>query len=84
MMSREGEGDPAWDSSKYNQIQVNEMEAFLDQYFANGSTDPFFTCIALGAVHALYSPPYIYISIGSKSRAHTYRTTWTYCSRLMS
>ncbi len=56
IISRKGEGDAAWDSTKYNQILVNETEAFLDEYLANGSTDPFFTYIALGAVHAPHFP----------------------------
>jgi len=61
IISRTGEGDPTWDSTKYNQILVNETEAFLEEYLASGSTDPFFTYVALGAVHAPYSPPYTYL-----------------------
>ena len=68
---RQGEGDPAWDSTKYNQILVNETEAFLDEYLANGSTDPFFTYVALGAVHAPFSPPYTYLD-GTKIAGTTY------------
>jgi len=58
---REGKGDPNWDSSKYNQILVNETEAFLDMYLTEGSNDPFFTYAALGAVHEPQSPPDTYM-----------------------
>jgi len=68
----QGEGDPAWDSTKYNQILVNETEAFLDKYLAKGSTDPFFTYVALGAVHIPHSPPYTYLD-GTKI-AGTYKS----------
>ena len=32
LASHQGEGDPEWDSSKYNQILVNRTEAFCDDY----------------------------------------------------
>jgi len=59
-------------STMYNQILVNETEAFLDEYLAKGSTDPFFTYVALGAVHAPHSPPYTYLD-GTKI-AGTYQS----------
>lgn len=68
IIRKAGEGDPEWDSSKYNQILVNETEAFLDEHVANvakGSSDPFFTYVALGAVHGPHSPPKTYLD-GSK------------------
>ena len=61
----QGEGDPEWESTKYNQILVNETEAFLDDYLSRrtneSSTDPFFAYVALGAVHGPHSPPNTYL-----------------------
>ena len=73
IIKRQGEGDPEWDSSQYNQILVNETEAFLDDYLGNeSSTDPFFAYVALGAVHGPHSPPNTYLD-GTKV-AGTYKS----------
>lgn len=57
-----GEGTDSWDSTAYNMILVNETERFLDMYISENQTDtPFFTYVALGAVHAPHSPPSKYL-----------------------
>ena len=52
-----GEGSEEWDSTAYNMILVNETKAFLDNHVSSES-NPFFTYIALGAVHLPNTPPY--------------------------
>mmetsp|Transcript_85 Transcript_85/g.114 ORF Transcript_85/g.114 Transcript_85/m.114 type:complete len:245 (-) Transcript_85:603-1337(-) len=56
----EGEGSVGWDSSAYNMILVEETEKFLDDYLENQSSKPFFSYMALGAVHLPHSPPDYY------------------------
>lgn len=56
-ITKEGEGDPNWDSSSYDMILVNETEAFIDHHQVNRPNDPFFAYVALGAVHIPHSPP---------------------------
>ena len=57
MIKLPGEGSDAWDSTSYNMKLVNETKSFLDQHIEEES-NPFFTYIALGAVHFPHSPPY--------------------------
>ena len=54
-----GQGSPDWDSTAYNMILVNETEKFLDSVV--GSEKPFFSYVALGAVHVPFTPPDKYI-----------------------
>jgi arylsulfatase A len=56
-----GEGAPDWDSTAYNMILVNETEKFIDNHLKSRSEDPFFTYLALGAVHTPHSPPDHYL-----------------------
>lgn len=60
-ISRDGEGDPNWDSTAYNMILVNETNAFLDFHMENRKDDPFFAYVALGSVHIPHSPPRQYL-----------------------
>lgn len=53
----DGEGSESWDSTMYNQIVVNETEAFLDNHLKFNANDPFFSYVALGAIHLPHSPP---------------------------
>lgn len=58
----EGDGDQNWDSTAFNMIVVNETIAFLDQHMQTQHPDtPFFSYVALGAVHLPHSPPDKYI-----------------------
>lgn len=52
-----GEGDKSWDSSAYNRILVNETIDFIDAHLAETPSKPFFSYVALGAVHVPHSPP---------------------------
>ena len=57
-----GEGTNSWDSTAYNMILVNETEQFLDMHISENEEDaPFFTYVALGAVHTPHSPPITYL-----------------------
>jgi len=56
-----GEGDKKWDSSAYNSILAKEFDGFLEK--RNGATRPFFSYVALGAVHIPHSPPDYYYSL---------------------
>ncbi len=57
----EGEGANDWDSTAYNMILVKETENFLDKHMKIFRDKPFFTYVALGAVHRPHSPPFKYI-----------------------
>jgi len=61
IVDSEGEGANDWDSTAYNMILVNETEKFLDAHEKNHPEKPFFTYLALGAVHVPHSPPDTYL-----------------------
>jgi Arylsulfatase A and related enzymes len=56
-----GEGDKDWDSTAYNMILVNETISFIDNHLETSPDKPFFTYVALGAVHIPHSPPDFYL-----------------------
>jgi arylsulfatase A-like enzyme len=60
---RDGEGSKDWDSTAFNMILVNETIKFIDDHMADTTTKskPFFTYVALGAVHIPHSPPDNYL-----------------------
>ena len=60
-IDKRGEGAADWDSTAYNQILVNETIKFLDDHLENDADKPFFTYVALGAVHTPHSPPDTYL-----------------------
>lgn len=62
-----GDGDDDWDSSAFNMIVVNETSKFIDKHMEETPSQPFFTYVALGAVHIPHSPPYHYLD-GSRVR----------------
>ena len=57
---QECEGDPNWDSSRFNQIVARETISFLDEHAMNRPDDPFFAYVALGAAHIPFTPPNMY------------------------
>ena len=57
----EGEGSNNWDSTAYNMILVNETEQFLDRHLNEHPDKPFFSYVALSAVHQPHSPPNKYL-----------------------
>ena len=59
---RNGEGDPYWDSSAYNQILVNKTAEFIDLHLDKRPEDPMFMYLALGSVHSPHTPPYKYMN----------------------
>ncbi len=61
IIQREGEGANDWDSTSYNMILVNETERFLNMHLKKHPKKPFFSYVALGAVHGPHSPPYNYL-----------------------
>ncbi len=56
-----GEGDVNWESSAYNMILLNETKTFIDSHLEKNPSKPFFTYVALGAVHTPNSPPDFFI-----------------------
>ena len=56
-----GDGVPDWDSTQYNQIVVNETKAFVERQTNFRPEQPFFTYVALGAVHIPHTPGYKYM-----------------------
>lgn len=69
-IDKEGEGSPDWDSTEYNMILVEETERFLDSHIRNNSSSPFFSYVALGAVHTPHSPPDRYLDGTKIAGAH--------------
>lgn len=61
LIQKKGEGISTWDSTAYNMILVNETEKFLDNHIESHPDEPFFTYVALGAVHGPHSPPDEYL-----------------------
>ncbi len=60
MIRTAGEGASDWDSTAYNMILVEETRKFLNRHLRKQADKPFFSYVALGAVHAPHSPPYNY------------------------
>jgi arylsulfatase A len=60
---KSGEGSSDWDSTVYNQILVEETTRFIDDHMNTASTSdkPFFSYVALGAVHRPHSPAGVYL-----------------------
>lgn len=61
IIQREGEGDPDWDSTAYNQNVVEDTIAFIDKQVKNNPNKPFMSYVSLGAVHGPHSPPDTYL-----------------------
>lgn len=58
---KSGDGAPDWESTQYNQIVVNETKAFVEEQIELRPEQPFFTYVALGAVHKPHTPAYKYM-----------------------
>ena len=61
IIRRAGEGDINWDSSAYNQIVVEDTLDFINNHVKTNPDQPFFSYVALGAVHGPHSPPNEYL-----------------------
>mmetsp|Transcript_20884 Transcript_20884/g.31720 ORF Transcript_20884/g.31720 Transcript_20884/m.31720 type:complete len:614 (-) Transcript_20884:30-1871(-) len=61
IIQRQGEGDPDWDSTAYNQNVVEDTIAFIDKQVKNNPNQPFMSYASLGAVHGPHSPPDTYL-----------------------